>query len=174
MVVANELLDNLPFRLLVFDGGWREAHVDVGRDGLVEVLAPLDGALPHVAAADALRTAPVCRGSRRPPTGWPRRATSCWRGTVLAFDYVTARTAQLAIEPWRQWLRTYRGHERGGHYLVEPGCRTSPRRWRSTSCRRPTRCAPRRSSCSCGASTSSSTRAGELGGGAPRRPRWPR
>ncbi len=31
VVVANELLDNLPFRLAVHDGGWREAFVDVDR-----------------------------------------------------------------------------------------------------------------------------------------------
>ena len=23
--------------------------------------------------------------------------------------------------PWREWLRTYVGHERGAHYLTEPG-----------------------------------------------------
>jgi hypothetical protein len=37
------------------------------------------------------------------------------------FDYVTATTAELAARPWREWLRTYRGHERGGHYLADPG-----------------------------------------------------
>ena len=44
VIVANELLDNLPFRLCVFDGGWREAFVTVAADGaFAEVLtAPLD------------------------------------------------------------------------------------------------------------------------------------
>jgi hypothetical protein len=23
--------------------------------------------------------------------------------------------------PWREWLRTYKDHERGGHYLLDPG-----------------------------------------------------
>ncbi|HEX3088332.1 MAG TPA: SAM-dependent methyltransferase, partial [Ilumatobacteraceae bacterium] len=32
VVIANELLDNLPFRLAVFDGGWREVVVSTGRD----------------------------------------------------------------------------------------------------------------------------------------------
>jgi hypothetical protein len=44
VVLANELLDNLPFRLLVFDGRWRESHVTVasGEPGrLLEVLVPL-------------------------------------------------------------------------------------------------------------------------------------
>ena len=53
VVVANELLDNLPFRLAVFDGGWQEAFVDVDPDGrLVEVLRPfaeLPACLPPVA-----------------------------------------------------------------------------------------------------------------------------
>ena len=46
VIIANELLDNLPFRLAVFDEGWREAMVDVDRSGrFVEVLsAPLDPA----------------------------------------------------------------------------------------------------------------------------------
>ena len=57
-MVANELLDNLPFRLAVHDGGWREACVDVDADGrLVEVLVPVaDG--PGLPAVGGGRTAP--------------------------------------------------------------------------------------------------------------------
>jgi SAM-dependent MidA family methyltransferase len=40
---------------------------------------------------------------------------------LVAIDYMTARTAALALRPWREWLRTYRGHERGGHYLGDAG-----------------------------------------------------
>ncbi|MEY4231450.1 MAG: hypothetical protein RLZZ362_2299 [Actinomycetota bacterium] len=119
VVIANELLDNLPFRLLVWDGGWREAFVahHVGR--FVEVLEPLDhppSFLPE--------RAPL--GARVP---WQQRAHD-WvveaqrlvvLGSVLAIDYVTPRTAELAAMPWREWLRTYRGHERGAHYLASPG-----------------------------------------------------
>jgi SAM-dependent MidA family methyltransferase len=43
------------------------------------------------------------------------------QGTVIVFDYCTARTVELVGQPWRNWLRTYRSHERGGHYLREPG-----------------------------------------------------
>ena len=40
VVVANELLDNLPFRLAVHDGEWREAYVVRLADGrLVETLS---------------------------------------------------------------------------------------------------------------------------------------
>ena len=31
------------------------------------------------------------------------------------------RTGELALRPWREWLRTYRSNERGGHYLADPG-----------------------------------------------------
>ena len=119
VIVANELLDNLPFRLLVFDGGWREAHVDTDGERLVEVLLPL---------TDAPQWLPVhaVHGARVP---WQQSATTFIQhalavlasGSVVVFDYCTARTAQLATEPWRRWLRTYRGHERGDHYLMHPG-----------------------------------------------------
>jgi SAM-dependent MidA family methyltransferase len=119
VVVANELLDNLPFRLLVFDGGWREAHVDLDGDRFVEVLAPLTDTptwLPDVAS----------HGARVPwqqaATDWVERARrTVEAGSLVVFDYVTQTTAHLAAEPWRQWLRTYRDHERGQHYLTSPG-----------------------------------------------------
>ncbi len=121
VVVANELLDNLPFRLAVYDGGWREAYVAVGGDGrLVEVLAaPLDRRPAWLAA-----TAP--HGARAPlqdeAAQWVRRATGSLRaGRVVAIDYAVARTAELALRPWREWLRTFRGHERGGHPLTDAG-----------------------------------------------------
>ena len=121
VVIANELLDNLPFRLAVFDDGWREAYVD-----------PSDPSRP------------VERLSARfdpPPPGLPSRASigsraplvdraAAWvsdtcerieRGTLLVIDYGVARTAELATRPWREWLRTYRGNERGEHYLRDPG-----------------------------------------------------
>ena len=121
VVFANELLDNLPFRLLVFDGSWREAQVDVARDGrLVEVLThPLDP-LPVWLPARAPH------GARVPwqemAADWVRSASSMVRhGRVVAIDYVTARTAALAVVPWREWLRTYSGQQRGGHYLGDTG-----------------------------------------------------
>ena len=42
-------------------------------------------------------------------------------GSVLALDYARSATDELAGLPWREWLRTYRRHERGGHYLADPG-----------------------------------------------------
>ncbi|MFT3851532.1 MAG: SAM-dependent methyltransferase [Ilumatobacteraceae bacterium] len=121
VVVANELLDNLPFRLAVHDGGWREAYVADGGDGtLREVLAaPLDP-LPAWLPASA------SHGARAPiqdeAAAWVRAALGTLdRGRVLAVDYAVARTAELTLRPWREWLRTFRGHDRGGHYLADPG-----------------------------------------------------
>ncbi len=121
VLIANELLDNLPFRLAVFDDGWREAYVDVGADGrFVEVLStpidPVPDFLPP--------TAPF--GARAPlidrAGAFVEQARRVVRaGSVVAIDYATPITAMLAGRPYRDWLRTYRGNERGEHYLAMPG-----------------------------------------------------
>ena len=121
VIIANELLDNLPFRLAVYDDGWREAYVVELPDGrLVEQLSaefdPLPTVLPTVAPLGA--RAPIQDGARE----WVVDACSRLRsGSVVAIDYASATTAGLAMRPWRDWLRTYRGHERGDHYLSAPG-----------------------------------------------------
>ena len=153
VIIANELLDNIPFRLCVFDGAWRESFVaDAGDGTFVEVLsAPLDpvpGVLP--AAPPHGARAPLVDGA----VAWLVDARSrLSSGRVVVIDYAAPTTASMAFRPWREWLRTYRGHERGGHYLAEPGARTSRSRSRSTSSPNRTRCAPSPSSCSGGAST---------------------
>jgi SAM-dependent MidA family methyltransferase len=121
VVLANELLDNLPFRLAVFDGAWREAYVAEGvDDAFVETLgAPLDpvpsvlsGRPPHGARA------PLQDGA----AAWLGAAAAMLRsGRVVVIDYARRTTVELARSPWRDWLRTYRGHARGGHYLAAPG-----------------------------------------------------
>jgi len=121
VIVANELLDNLPFRLAVFDDGWREAFVDVDRAGVaVERLSapfdPVPSVLPPTADHGA-RAPLVDRAAR-----WVDDARSrLSRGSVLVVDYGVPRTGELAARPWRQWLRTFRGNERGEHYLHAPG-----------------------------------------------------
>jgi SAM-dependent MidA family methyltransferase len=120
VIFSNELLDNLPFRLFVFDSGWKEAYVDVAPDGsLVEVLRavePVPGALPQHAP----------HGTRLPvmdeATSWVADALSrVERGRLVVIDYCTSLTADLVSVPWREWLRTYRRHERGTHYLRDTG-----------------------------------------------------
>ncbi len=120
VIVANELLDNLPFRLAVYDDGWREAFVVELTDGrlveqLGEPLQPVPAVLP-----------PAMLGARAPLQDAARRWVADARGrlrsgSLVVIDYCSATTAGLALRPWREWLRTYRRHERGGHYLAEPG-----------------------------------------------------
>jgi SAM-dependent MidA family methyltransferase len=118
VVIANELLDNLPFRLAVFDGAWREAFVRRDGDRCREVLSapfdPLPAHLPPTATHGA--RAPLQRRAH----DWVVQARAV-ADRVLVFDYCTARTAELTGRPWREWLRTYRGHERGQHYLADSG-----------------------------------------------------
>lgn len=121
VVIANELLDNLPFRLAVHDGVWREAFVDVDRDGrLVERLStPFDSPPSQLPPGAPL-------GARIPVIDQAHEFVAGCRtllrsGSLLTIDYGVALTAELAMRPWREWLRTYRGQERGDHYLVDPG-----------------------------------------------------
>ena len=120
VILANELLDNLPFRLFVFDGSWMEASVAQATGGqFVEVLRAPD-AVPSCLP----QTAP--HGSRAPvqdaATSWVRDCLSkIDHGRLLLFDYCSASTAEMALTPWREWLRTYRDQGRGTHYLSDPG-----------------------------------------------------
>jgi SAM-dependent MidA family methyltransferase len=119
VVLANELLDNLPFDLLVYDEGWREAWVEQDRDGRVlEVLRPtsdLPARLPATAALGA-------RAPRQTQAAtWVRNSIGLLTaGRVVAIDY-TSSTPSMAARPWREWLRTYAHHERGAHYLANVG-----------------------------------------------------
>jgi len=119
VVLAVELLDNLPLRLAVFDGSWREALVVADGDGFAETLsgplAPVPQALPPRPA----------HGTRLPladeAAAWVADAGARLRtGSIVMFDYARP-TAELATIPWRSWLRTYRRHGRGEHYLRAVG-----------------------------------------------------
>ncbi len=121
VVLANELLDNLPFRLTVHDGGWREVYVvDAGDGTFGEILpVPLDPVPPWLPT----RAAHGARAPMQDAAGeWLAAARALVRsGRVVVIDYCRARTAELVGLPWRSWLRTYRSHERGGPYLAAPG-----------------------------------------------------
>ncbi|MEO8364461.1 MAG: SAM-dependent methyltransferase, partial [Ilumatobacteraceae bacterium] len=119
VVVANELLDNLPFELFVFDGQWKQAFVDVNDDGrFLEVLRQTD--IPPSLPLNATHGArvPVQTAANQ----WISNTLSLIdRGRLVVVDYCTATTAELAARHWREWLRTFRQHEKGVHYLLEPG-----------------------------------------------------
>jgi SAM-dependent MidA family methyltransferase len=120
VVLANELLDNLPFKLFVYDGAWKEAFVALGDGGkFVEVLRSVEE-VPEVLP----KLVPL--GSRAPiqvaASQWMLNATKkLSRGKVLVFDYCSESTSEIAVSPWREWLRTYKDHQRGLHYLLDPG-----------------------------------------------------
>ena len=120
VILANELLDNLPFKLFVYDGAWKEAFVALGDGGkFLEVLQPVDE-VPEVLP----KSAPL--GSRAPiqvaASQWMLDASQkLGRGKILVFDYCSQSTSEIAVSPWREWLRTYKDHERGVHYLLDPG-----------------------------------------------------
>lgn len=115
IVIANELLDNVPFdvgirshdgdrRLDVLGGGGPSpSPVWTPVDHVVGVEVPLDQPFPVLdRAADLVRELLGARPTR-----------------IVAFDYGMPTTAALAARGG--WLRTYRRHERGDDPFVEPG-----------------------------------------------------
>ena len=120
VIVANELLDNLPFRLLErTEDGWAEARVTVE---LEELLVPAGPSTSE----DALRLAPDAEVGARIPlqqraAGWLRTTlASLSAGRLVVFDYADV-TPSFARRRWTDWVRTYRGHGRGGHPLEHLG-----------------------------------------------------
>lgn len=105
VVLANELIDNLPFRLLDPGG---EVHVGPGGD---EVVLPTDLPRPRTGRVPVQHAAAT----------WLRRALDILeRGRLVLIDYGST-TAQLEVRPWRSWVRTYRGHGAGGPPFDDPG-----------------------------------------------------
>ena len=128
IVLANELLDNLPFGIACFtEPGWAEVRVGLDDKGdFVEVVVP---ALPADAAALDRVTAGLSLvvGARLPiPRGlddWLRRvATTQRRGYVVLLDTMDSAAGMLARGP-ESWLRTYREQSAGGPALDDPGSR---------------------------------------------------
>lgn len=123
-VVANELLDNLPFRIVERrDDRWFEVRVGEDEGTFVEVSAPAPDAVADD-ADDLLPEAP--EGIRLPvPVGVDRWFDECGRalrrGYVAVLDYA-APAAQIGARGI-EWLRTYQGHDRSGSPLESPGSR---------------------------------------------------
>ena len=120
VVFANELLDNLPFRLLErAENGWLEVRV---LPDLTELLVDA----PDDAAAEARTFAPDARPGARIPLQhqarrWVRAAVAALTtGRVVVVDYADT-TPSLASRPWTDWVRTYREHRRGGLPLEDLG-----------------------------------------------------
>lgn len=111
LVIANELLDNLPFDLYDHDPttGWREVRVDAD---LREVLVP--GEPDQPVEASGLATRVPCQ---REAQAWLASAIALVeQGCVVVIDYARRYPA-----PDDGWLRTYREHGRGASPLDELG-----------------------------------------------------
>ncbi|MGB9359808.1 MAG: SAM-dependent methyltransferase [Acidimicrobiia bacterium] len=123
VILANELLDNLPVALAIRSGdGWIERWVGATDDrfGLVtnparpEVIAWCDayaGAVPEGGMVEVQLAA----------TAWVRDALRrIGRGTLLIIDY-GGTAEELEPRRTRGTLRTYRSHHLGPDPLLEPG-----------------------------------------------------
>ena len=123
VVLANELLDNLPFRVVERRAGtWWEVRVAADGDELVESVVP---ATSELAVEADLVVADAPDGARVPvPTAlvtWLRACdVALPRGRLVIIDY-TATGAELVERGEVGWLRTYREHGRGVAPLAAPG-----------------------------------------------------
>jgi SAM-dependent MidA family methyltransferase len=136
VVLANELLDNLPFDIVrvrssssagqPVDQVVEQLNVSIGPDGEPELMV---GPAPSAVAEDVLALAE--RSPELPADTWfPwHGAARLWLteverrmsgGHVLVFDY-GAPTSELAHRPDMGWLRTFRDQQRGSHPLDDPG-----------------------------------------------------
>jgi SAM-dependent MidA family methyltransferase len=93
VVVANELLDNLPFDLTL-----------EGRPFDVDQQWPDVGLAPDQTTARA----------------WVDDVLDRLSGRLVVLDYCST-TSSMAARPWPEWLRTYQAHGRGGHPLDDLG-----------------------------------------------------
>jgi SAM-dependent MidA family methyltransferase len=107
VVIANELVDNLPFKIAErVDGGWVEVMVDGRQFALGEPIAL------ELEAPEGTRV-PIHTEAQK----WLARARQTAPRVVLV-DYGAPTTADLV---GRQWLRTYQEHGRGFDPLRDPG-----------------------------------------------------
>jgi SAM-dependent MidA family methyltransferase len=123
VVVANELLDNLPVTVLERTGhGWVEVLVDVVAGRLAESFAAIEPVQDGWCRSRAPE-APV--GARIPAqadaAAWLRDALELASGgRVVVIDYARTTAEMAAVAP-SSWLRTYAAHGRAGSPYDEPG-----------------------------------------------------
>lgn len=117
IIIANELLDNLPVVLLEkTTDDWAEVFVCFEDGKFVgEELAPASSLSKKLAA----QLAPKAEVGQRIPlqnylSQWLKSAASILRqGKIVVLDYGVLNTNELSSRPQAEWLRTYRQHARG-------------------------------------------------------------
>lgn len=123
VVIANELLDNLAFRILerAPDGSLLEVHVEVdertgvARESLREIEDELPAAVAAVLDAAPAGRVPLLSAAR----DWVEQVLGAGVGRLVAFDYGAVATTSLVERGG--WLRTYRRHRRGDDPYLDPG-----------------------------------------------------
>ena len=125
VVFCNELLDNLPFDVAQRGpSGWKEIRVGCRIDGTFGPVpvdldtarsSMLSGLAPNAAVGETVPLAHLAIAW----VGAARTAVAAAGGRVVAIDYAGS-VGDLAARGG-QWLRTYRGHERGIDPFRFPG-----------------------------------------------------
>ena len=116
-VIANELLDNLPFDLLEGDGEcWKEVHIGLIGDQFVEILMGESKESVEV---------PPLKGSRIPiqteAHNWVQSVLEkIVSGSLLVIDYGST-THEMSQRNQDLWLRTFKKHSRGNDPLDDIG-----------------------------------------------------
>ena len=125
VIIANELADNLPFRIVERTAdGWNEIRVGVADEGFAELSLPAEDSLG--ALSDRIvQGHDIAVGARLPIpialSRWLQSAAAMLRrGVIVVVDY-GAPVAELAARGPGGWLRTYRAQRRGGSPLDAPG-----------------------------------------------------
>ena len=131
VVIANELLDNLPFGVAESSNdGWREVRIALAPSGeFAEVLVPAESA--DAGVLDAITAGLVVPVGSRLPIA---RGLDAWfdvcarllhRGSLVTIDYVDDVSGlvrrRAAPGSATSWLRTYRAHQRAGSPLDAAG-----------------------------------------------------
>lgn len=123
VIIANELVDNLPAAVAVrTDDGWEEEAVGVGGIGLMPVRVPIRPEVAAWAKRNAPGLPPGARVEVQLAAGaWLRSALDRLEaGAVVVIDYGDT-SAGLLPRRTEGTIRTYRAHHLGPDPLREPG-----------------------------------------------------
>jgi SAM-dependent MidA family methyltransferase len=115
VILGNEILDNIPFRILHFVDAWNEVHIRFEGNQSIEELVPIDPVLEE----QLQRLVPSPTAGCRVP--YQQQAAElvgkllkmCPVGLFILIDYARATTSEFATLPPSDWLRTYDRHRRG-------------------------------------------------------------
>jgi len=116
-VIANELLDNLPFDLLEGDGEcWKEVRVGLMNDLFVETLTDKRktsvGVHPFKGARIPIQTQ---------AKNWVESVLEQMvAGSLLVIDYGST-TQEMSLRDQNSWLRTFKKHSKGNNPLDDVG-----------------------------------------------------